>query len=362
MRPKMNKRFPLPYAGGCFAIGRRMAILAVSAVLFLAAISGCSKTTKPKDAKYSIYRGVRNTIYIYDADSLMLLDSISRGYYQYALAASPDGRYLYVVDAPDRYSYSRLEKVDLQTRQVVWSRSNRDLGGGLQLRFLADGKLVFMGNGVLHPDDGTLLRRIGDSLVTMYGPKSGSRVAAIQDSVIMIIDAATGEFSGRYVPRLSNGLALVTYYARLHPDGRRVLVIGLSGSAYYSWFVIGDLVTDRTLYEYSLALPDGEVGISDDGSVAVVTDPPEMLGLEQSLSVIDLDHLILVRKFTDILARESQVRFLPDNRHAVLSGRADGHSGAPLRVLDVQNMTYQTATLPQIDSPIAAGLDIGPRP
>ncbi|MBI5867454.1 MAG: hypothetical protein HZB43_04065 [candidate division Zixibacteria bacterium] len=351
-----SPRFPL-WGKVESALRISWAIVLVAATACLVVID-CGKSTKPKDVKYNIYRGVSHRIFIYDADSLVLLDSIVRQQYPEILAASPDGRSLYVVDRADRYSYAALSKIDIESKQVVWRRDS--LGGHLQ--FLSHGKELLCGADVVRPEDGTVIRHLVGASSGMFGPSTGSLVASTKDSVVAILDASTGESSGRYKPRLSNGLALLPQYTRLHPDGRRVLVIGLNGSVHYSWFVIGDVVTGETLYEYRLALPYGEAGISDDGSVAVVTDPPEMLGIEQSLSVIDLDHLTLIRRFTDILARESQVRFLPDNRHAVLSGRADGHSLQPLRILNVVDMTYQTTTLPPMGLRIDGGLDIGPRP
>ncbi len=336
-----------------FALRASWALVLVAAAACLL-IAGCGKSTKPNEVKYNIYRGVSHRIFIYDADSLALLDSIVRQQYPEILAASPDGRSLYVVDREDRYSYAALSKIDIESKQVVWRRDS--LGGHLQ--FLSHGKELLSGANVLRPEDGTVIRHLPGSSSGMFGPSTGNLVASIKDSVVTIIDASTGESRGWMVPHLSNRMALLPRYARLHPDGRRVLILGLA------WFVIGDMVTGQTLYESPLTVSsvEGEVGISNDGSVAVVTEPPGMLGMEYALSVIDLDRMILVKKFTDILARESQVRFLPDNRHAVLSGRADGHNGEPLRLLNVQDMTYQTTTLPPMDLHIDGGLDIGPRP
>ena len=205
-----------------------------------------------------------------------------------------------------------------------------------------------------------MVRRFSDSLVTLYGPVSGNKVAVIRDSVLAIIDATTGVISGGWVPRLSNGLPLHVVYARLHPDGRRVLAIGLYGSDDYSWFVVGAVETGERLYQHPLSLPLGEIGISDDGSLAVVTDPPGMWGFDPALHIIDLDHLALISRLTTNLAFQSQVHFEPDNRHVVLARASSYYGTGPLQVIGLDGMTVRTMPLP-LRAPVIGGLDIGPR-
>ena len=368
MQPNLSRWIPWPAVVGRSGPTWRMVVLAVAAAFVVASICCCSKSTQPRDVKYNIYIGAMHLaandddstysrIYIYDADSLTILDSICREHEAESVCASPDGRSLYVVDRIAYNLASRLSKIEIHSKQVVWVREN--LGG--YPRFVSNGKFLLCGKDVLKPDDGTRLRRFSDSLWTMFGPVSGTKVAAVRDLVVTLIDVTTGESSGRWVPRLSNGLALDVGYARLHPDGRRVLAIGLYGNVEYSWFVVGDVMTGETLFEYRVSLSNGEIAVSENGSVAVVTDPPGAWGYEQTLNVIDLDHLTLIRKFTNELALQSQVRFLPDNMHVALARPSGIYHTGPLQIVGLNGMSVRGAQLPS-HSPFIGGLDIGPRP
>jgi DNA-binding beta-propeller fold protein YncE len=336
----------------------------------------CSKSTKPKVVKYNLYVGAThlytspedsstNRIYIYDTDSLNLLDSISRAHYINDLAASSDGRWLYVVDFPTQSP--TLWKIDARTKNVVWSRS----GFGGYLRFLADGKLLLVGNSVLRPDDDTILRHMDDSLRLCWGPESGTKVAAVTmgDGLLRlcVTDVVTGESHGSYVPRLSSGDALQAIYAaRLHRDGRRVLAIGLYGGVNYSWFVVGDIETGQTLFQHSIYRPQGEVAISGDGNLAAVTDPgTAALGEYGHVYLVNLRTLSFITPSPPI--EGAQVRFLPGDQKIVTAPSSSGAwASGPVNVIDVATMKLEKMIWPMgedsPDWPNIGALSVGPRP
>ncbi|MBI5868296.1 MAG: hypothetical protein HZB43_08435 [candidate division Zixibacteria bacterium] len=212
----------------CIMIIRNLIALA-TVVVALTNLNGCSDPTKPKDVKYNLYVGAThlasseedssfNRIYIYDADSLTLLDSIWQAHFTENLAASPDGRWLYVLDFTTQSVPRMLWKLDVRTKRVLWSRSDFGGGGGrARIHLLQDGAILLVGNTIVTPEDGTAVRTFTDSLFTMWGPVSGTKVAVIvrgqplwhgNDSLLRVLDAATGELSGGYVAHLSTGEVL----------------------------------------------------------------------------------------------------------------------------------------------------------
>jgi hypothetical protein len=365
-------------------MNRRSFIAALSAVFILTSLAGCDKATKPKNVKYNLYVGAThigsapdssyNRIYIYDADSLTLLDSISQAHFTAQLAVSPDGRWLYILDFTGHWQVMTMWKIDARTKQVAWSRSDR----GGYLRFLANGKLLLAGNDVLRPDDGGLVRHIDDSLRLLWGPAPGTVVAATvsasppgpeNDSVIRAIDVVTGEVSGRYVARLSTGVALQDIHtARLHPDGRRVLAIGVYGSVDYSWFVVGDIETGQTLFQQRIYRHLGEIAISSDGSLAAVTDPGTPGFFEGgTLHVVDLRTLSFITPTPRIPG--SQVRFLPGDQKIITAPAADPGlwDSGPMRIIDRTTLQLEKTIWPiGFDSAgnwsHPGGLGVGPRP
>jgi hypothetical protein len=369
----------------------RSFVAALSAVVVVASLVGCGDPTKPKDVKYNLYVGAThlatspedssfNRIYIYDADSLTLLDSIYQAHFTWYLDVSPDGQWLYVTDFTSYSTNPTVWKIDARTKQVVWSRS--DLWG---VRCIANGTLLLAGRDVLRADDGTLVRHLSDSLYPFWGPVSGTRIAAIghtsdpdraSDAIVRVIDVATGEVSGGYIARLSSGETLQGIYtARLHPDGRRVLAIGVYASDYNSWFVVGDVVTGQTLFEYQINYPQGEIAISSDGNLAVFTDPGTPSFGEWGVPyTVDLRTYRVTEPVRpsastrDFPIMGSQVRFLPGDRRIVTAPAADPSlsDGGPLQVIDVATMTLEKTIWPTFyDSlnwqPVGA-MGIGPRP
>jgi hypothetical protein len=361
------------------------------ALLVCASLAGCDKATKPKPVKYNIYLGGMHEsaytgdssygwIYVYDADSLSLIDSISLNHldptpraFTDELAVSPDGRWLYVLAASEYSIPATLWKLDARTKQAVWSRPGFDDTRLLSVRVLQNGALLLVGDTVFRAEDGSVVRTLPDSLHTMWGPASGTKVVAIvlsrspaENGAIRAVDVATGEVSGRYVAHLSSGEALFEVYtARLHPDGKCVLAVGLHQGY---WFVVGDLETGQTLFQYRLNGGFGEVAISDDGMLAAVTDPgSRLIGGPGRVHVVDLRTLsVTIPSFPAELLHwywAEQICFLPGDRRVATAPQSYWYSHGPLSTIDLTTMRFEKSVwLPDSAGMATGGMGVGPRP
>ena len=347
--------------------------------LFLGCVS--RRGLEPGPVRYNIYVGATfgwfsygpgpSKLYIYDADSLTLYDSIPLESMAFDMAISADGKSLYVqMDGPWPSYEGPLSLINARTKEVEWSRS----GMGPCVSLHGNGRLLLNGPDVLDPRDGSLMWHLSDSLRPGRGPASGVRIAAIveggasgywDDSVITILNVSERQTSGRYVPRLSFGAVLSVYYARLHPDENRVLAIGVRDRLEHSWFVVGNTNTGETLLEYPLIYPFGEVAISADGSIAVVTDPgrPLVGDSHPTLDVFDLNAMTHIKSFEGMpLYWPSQVRFLPDDRTIITAPTADGLSSGPLQLIDLRTLEVVKTIWLSPDEPFQGALGVAPRP
>jgi WD40 repeat protein len=364
------------------------------ALLVCASLAGCDKATKHKPVKYNIYLGASmydtsgagsfwGWIYAYDADSLDLVDSINlnlidptgRSSFVDEMAVSPDGRWLYVLAASPKPEPSTLWKLDARTKQAVWSRPGWDDTKRTLVRVLQNGALLLVGDTVFRSEDGSVLRTAPDSLFALWGPASGTKVAAtvrsgpgIEDgSIVRVVDVLTGEVSGRYAAHLESGAILhwVTT-ARLHPDGRRVLAVGISGGF---WLVVGDLETGQTLFQYRLNNEFGYIAISDDGLLAAVTDASAMPEAARGrVYVVDLQTLSVTIPTPPaaLLHRNwaAQICFLPgDRRVATCPESSWDQNWGPLSTIDVTTMQFEKSVwLPNPRLMFTGGMGVGPRP
>jgi hypothetical protein len=392
----MNIQFSCPAVGWCFGLGWHKVLVAATAIVVLLGTACCDKVTKHKPVKHNIYFGGMHIsaytgdstygwIYVYDADSLSLLDSISLNLldptpraFTDELAVSPDGRWLYVLAASEYTMPSTLWKIDARTKQAVWSRSGFDDMKWLPIRVLQNGALLLVGDTVFRAEDGGVVRTLPDSLLTLWGPVSSTKVAATvrsrpqegYDSIISLIDVVTGEVSGRYVAHLTSGVPLEHFYtARLHPDGRRVLAVGVYRSDYYCWFVVGDLETGQTLYEYRLNYAFGEIAISNDGMVAAVTDPgAASRGELGRVYVVDLQTLSVTIPTppAELLhwSWAAQLSFLPGDRRVATAPKSSWDLiVGPMSTIDLTTMRFEKSVwLPDSISMRTGAIGVGPRP
>ena len=362
------------------------------AFVLLAAVvlAGCSDdgTTGPQEAGYNIYIGawwanrpdsLRPTMffYVYDAGDLSLRDSIPLPVFPMDMAVSPNGRSLYVrsdwVDRKPGFVY----KVDVATKEVVWTQPVTYWEGTVAQ--LKGGRLLLAGHDVLSTENGRVVGHVPDSLVPGWGPEGGTLVAAAAVdtaadghtpfSVVAVLDVETGETHGRYVPHLRSGRRVQANNFRLHPDGRRVLVMG-QYSAYQTAFLIGDVQTGETLLENpGMFAPLGEIAISPDGKTAVVTDPGvPMFGDSQPyVDIYDLEAPARVKTlfFGGPQYHESQITFLPGGRRVLFAPLAY-FNDSPFRIFSLNTMDTDTLiTMPGARMGAAPGLGaigVGPRP
>ena len=383
MRPNMSTWFPWPTVGRRFGLGWRMMIFTASVVAFLAGICCCSKATKPKEVKYNIYisaRGYREAtsatrfdqLFVYNADSLTIRDSIPLRTMAVELEISPDGRWLYAQCTSWGSTPGGLYKIDALTKQVVWSIPGNGLitpldGGRLLTRE------VWGGTDVIDAATGDVITRLPSTTRIHKGPPNGTKVAAIvpdstisseRDTAITVFDVRSGEMYGHYVPRLSTGEALeMIYTARLHPDGRRVMVIGLYGYIKYCWFMVGDVETGETLLRHRLYSPFGEIAISEDGALAVASDPSQPLIGESRTAVefFDLNIMQHLKTLSGPVTLAGQIRFLLGDRKIAIAPIA-GFAGWPFCIVDRATLTVENTVQEPYEGLYTGALGVGPRP
>ena len=356
--------------------------VAVTAVVALGLVAACTsrRGMEPEPVRYNIYvtaggydpGGVhwRNVLYVYDADSLHLLDSVPLSTGPFEMAVSPDGRSVFL-----HGTGVRLRSGGLDTLWTVYT-----VGTGMEM--LDGGRLIVYGQDwhdgspfgysgwiVVNAEDGSIVQTLPDSLHIGKGPIDGTEVAATVlysygvytiDTIVTVIDVATCETRGQYIPRPTAGPAIRIDYVRLHPDGRRVMLIG-ARSARVSWFVVGDIETGETLFAHRLFYYYGEIAVSADGVMAVVTDPskPGIWDSPQTLDVFNLEEMRHLKRFTVYtdINRVGRVRFLPDDRRIITASWASG----PLQVIDLTTLTLTDSVYVPFNEWIGA-LGLGPRP
>jgi hypothetical protein len=356
---------------------------AVLAVLGCAVLIGCSKPTKPKDVKYNIYISVAgyrdgtsatrfDQLFVYDADSLTLRDSIPLRTMAMELEVSPDGRWLYAQCTSWGPTPGGLYKIDALTKQVAWSIPGNGLitpldGGRLLTRE------VWGGTDVIDAATGDAITRLPFDVRILKGPPNGTRVAAIvpadtidlfRDTLVTVFDVKSGETYGHYVPRLSTGEALeMIYTARLHQDGKRVMVIGLYGYIKYCWFMIGDVETGETLLRHRLYSPFGEIAISEDGALAVASDPSQPLIGESRTAVefFDLNTMQHLKTIGGPVTLADQIRFLLGDRKIAISP-TPGFTASPFCIVDRATFTVENKLPFPEDELFVGALGVGPRP
>jgi hypothetical protein len=245
---------------------------------------------------------------------------------------------------------------------VVWSKAILTCCAQL----LGDGKLLFVGSTILSAEDGSFIRNIGDSIVGFQGPASGTKVAAlIRDGTVLGLDVKTLDVWGRYTPRLASGLALGVHAAYLHPDGRRVLIIGIHDWLDKAWFVVGDLQSDQTLFQCRVNSSDwAQIEVTSNGSLALLADPETggSAGEPSSVSIIDLDREVLLKQFVSgsgqLTGDPICIRCLPDDSRAVLVSCTS--DTCQLQMIDLSTLEIvKTRLIPPVASPQVA---VGPQP
>lgn len=312
----------------------------IVAVVLLGMISTCAeeRSLSPQPPPLRIYAGALDfrgpypyptTVFVYDADSLTLVDSFPLPVQNLDLVASEDGCWLYALTKPES-NIRVLWRVNTVTHvaESLYSQSGRNSDLPFQMFPLNHGSWLLVARDLISITDGSLDKTISDSLVPFTGVSSGTAIAVgTGDQVIdgeLITktlhgyDFETDSIWGAYQPHLLSGVRLgEVRYAVLHPDMRRVLAMGRIGSR-NTWFVIGDLLTGETLLQNQMVYSAGEILITPDGRHAVVTDPSIgfILDSHPTLDVFDLDQMALVKRFIWILG-EAEKLFTPSQLYVV---------------------------------------------
>ena len=359
-------------------------VIAAVTIAALAGLSGCSKSTKPKQVRYNLYisasgyRGPEHSLhfdqfYVYDADSLTLRDSIPLPYMATELEVSPDGRWLYAQCNRQASAPGGLYKIDALTKEIAWSIPE-DIGS---ITLLDDGKLLVLRlqaeTDLIDAATGDVISTLPSDVNVLKGPVSGTKVAAVtpdstpgwyRDTAVAVYDVKSGEVHGLYVPRLASGQALSAIFtARLHPDGKRVMVIGWYAGSAYSWFMVGDVETGKRLLRHRLDRAGGEIAVSEDGALAVASDPGDALtGVAgQQVLFFDLTKMELLKTLAGPVPLPKQVRFLPGDRKMAIAMMV-GMGTAPFCIVDRTTLSVEnTIQLPDSE-PVIGALGVGPRP
>ena len=347
----------------------RSVVIVALIVLFII-VGCCDGPNKPVRSREVIYAGAwhieetphRGIIYVYTADSLTLLDSLPFSGTVRELVVAPDGRSLFIHRGPTPW----LLRVDAKTGNEDWAIE----GAASPLLLLDDGHMLVSGRVIRDMQTGASIDSLPDSLEIGYGSQSGTEVAAVvvnegdADTVVTVLNCATGATKGRFVPRVEGYQLSTINYFRLHPDGVHVIVIGMRFAPEDSWVVLGNVQTGATLYNHQLTGPYGEVTISPDGSLLAVTDPPAALSLDGG----GLALLLALEPAPHALEVEyagGQTRFAADGSR-LLIGAAPGLPGG-LAVLDIPSLqltdwiVFPGADSLGLNGPWGGGIDIGIR-
>jgi hypothetical protein len=286
-------------------------------------------------------------IYVYETAGMTLIDSITVDHLPLGMVASCDGNWLYM-RVSNAYS-PYIAKVNTYTGEVAWIRERPGL-----LRLLDNCQILISaetsGGVVVNRETGETVRKLPDSLRIGLGPMDGTEVAAIvtdsigsvrPDSIVTVLNCATGATWGRFVPHFGRASFLRIYHAQLLPDRRRVAVIGLTGGG--AWFEVGDVNTGEVLVSREINSPFGETDHSIDGSFLAVTDPGGIHSSYTTLDIYALSPPAHVKNFTfgfpvSEYMSMGQVRFSREHERLILAPGPPG-AGAD-RVLSIDPASW----------------------
>lgn len=324
-------------------------------LVVLALLVQCARerSLQPRFSRQTIYVSVQtylsggeqfNRLYLLDADSLNVLDSIQLGPLLSG-AASPDGHSIYIQPGT-------IEKYDLVARRTLWSNSS-----GFDLRLVDEGRRLFVSSRPpecatlqLSAENGSLLGRTDGPCRLGSAPaksdvlpvvvRVGDGTAPSWDSTVQVLDVSTGEVRWTVVPRQSDGRTLRLSHVELHPDGKRLLTIGACGSeSCVAAFTVHDARTGVALLSAPLVTLTADMAVSADGRYAVVSNPSYAGEGPQFVDIFDLRSNALARRLDlrDGLHPDSfgDVLFLPDDRRVLIAPNI----GGPLQVIDLQDFS-----------------------
>lgn len=340
---------------------------------------GCGEPpTKPGPVKYNVYvaaldwvdGNATDPLFIIDADSMVVIDSIPQIGSLWDMEVSPDGRWLYTyVHRGSQYGCPNdsLRRIDIKNKRIEWAIPS---GLSTSITLLDHGNLILRrwshygdcpaGQDLLDAMTGEVIRSLPDGMAYGEGPVEGTKVAVVMDrkppatgQLITSYDVITGETAGSFIPRSPTGTELYTAFVRLHSDGHQVLVMaGIVENI--AWAIIGDLSTGEALLTHSLYNVFGEGQFSADGTIAVTSDA------SGSLTVLDLDSLVW-RPTT--ATGGGQVDFVGDSKIVITCGIGDyAHATDPIVKVDLQSLMILARRELPLPEPLLGALAVGMRP
>lgn len=366
-------------------------IHAIIAVIGLLAASCTDKVTPPvaPPTPYNIYAAGMDyskwpnerygQFYVYDADSLTLLDTIPLpdNLLPWTAVVSSEGRWLYAGCQREIAPIGGfIVKIDLTADTLVWIKRRT---GDERLRLLEEDQIICafpdLYDAVTGEPAGKVSFDTTLGLVLGSGPLVDREMAAITfDSttgarnVLIALNPFTGRTRGWLVPtvRIGDGdWPVPPVVTRLHPDGRRVLVVGGTPSI-GAWFVVGDLITGDVLFTSPVSHDWSEIDINEEGTLASVAVYADWVFGQGSPGVYLFD-LVNYRQLRHYGAAElyewpAQVRFIPGTTRIAVHGIPHSMGGGWLQVFDIQSAGPSTPAGWPFNEPVPGGLAIGPRP
>lgn len=187
----------------------------------------------------------------------------------------------------------------------------------------------------------------------------GNPATGVDDTLLVLVNARTGDTNGLFSPRLSNGRAIEIYRTTLHPDGHSVVLTGYAPGA-GSCAVLGDMSTGQTLMASKLTHLSGDIAISPNGYLAAVSDAGDSFwGGPRYVDLFDLQSRTRVARMdpsSGLPGRSiGQLLFLSDSTLLSAPFDAIGHEGQ-LALIDLRTlMVLDTITLPYTDTTRGTG-------
>lgn len=347
-------------------------VLAWTLTILAGFVIACSdKGNNPKPVKDLIYvHGTQaGVIYILDADSLAIIDSIPDiGYhvgYVDDMAVTPDGQWLFTTGEGKSTQDNLVRKINAFTKETVATLQTPHRG---RFSLLDEGSLLRWGSYDCYNDDLELLAEVASfpavdtstsELCRPDGVRAGLTIAgAIRGENRIRIETThprttVAEFAVKKID--GTGVSDV-YEVALHPGYDRVSAV-VRGGGY--WFIVIDVATGETIYQHALTTGNGEIAINSVGTIAVVTDAgrPWFGEYVGTADIVDLVSLQLLKRFEpdDFGGQNkiSQIAFTSDEQSAIL---------APIRLwgvgtfhrIDLSSLVVTKSTFPLYEQLIGA--------
>lgn len=355
----------------------KASFIGLVAATVTASLGSCARerTVSHKDVDSVIYAGgsyyrdwqdihsLVHFIYLFDAESVQLEDSLALDVWPQRLASSSDGSVLFLECYSDSSSSLYVRAVESSTGLTLWDHHDVTLSAVLEGGRTVAVVTLDHETKVVDWKLGETIIAFSDTIKFFHGEHADAEmigvISSASDRTLKAIDSRSGEARGGYRPRLVNGDLLDIRAALLHPDGKLALGIGRRAQNSDSWFVVGDINADSTLLQHRLVYPYGEIAVSGDGRLVAVTDPSSPFhDSYATLDLFDILKMAHVHRFIEPeIDSPGQIRFVYE-KNDLLSFPLKGRG--PLQRIDLTTMII-TATrwLPTGDTARTSGFMCG---